>query len=704
MEFTPTAVAASALQLMTPDHAGQGVCVNRDISQAHWNQEGSAPPLNEAQRLNLRVSCEYMDKMLQQIEAVLASPDSRSPFTRYIADLGAAKRRVVEDYIRRLRSQILRALAWQGLEPAPPEIPATRSIRTHLHFIQIALADLRPGALRGSGPIAEATAKELAGIVSELSSIVAQMMNYVDESKEDLRERIQKLTGSGEAAERLKKIEAAVASQGLVEFRPRIDSLLARLENPVLEVAVFGRVSAGKSSFLNALLETDLLPVGTNPITAVPTRVQYGKGISAYVRFGNGPETAVPVEQLRELITESGNPGNMKGVREALFALPATRLAEGIVLVDTPGLGSLALRGAQETLAYLPSCDLALMLIDAGSTLTPEDTGTLRLLKESGITTQLLLSKADLLNEAERVESLRYIRAQVREQLGVDLPIHPVSRVGEHTKLITDLYRETLEPTFRESRELQLGSINRKLVNLQADVVVTLQNRMRAAQNNSPQDAETARSLERQLTSAASQLAVAERRAEDAILALGFGSGALIKELAAEQAIATNKVSVADLARALESSVHREVGAILHALQSDAAEATGKVLTVGQQLQRSNLPDASEISNLIRNAPRFAMPERQGEISLGGWTLLGSEGARRRLLSALRTSVEPVLEQELRAYSAALGRWAKETSRDLRFILESFAEGYRTSLQQAQSPGDDIIQFAETRNAIASLL
>jgi len=336
--------------------------------------------------------------------------------------------------------------------------------------------------------------------------------------------------------------------------------------------------------------------------------------------------------------------------------------------------------------------------------LTPEDTGTLRLLKESGITTQLLLSKADLLNEAERVESLRYIRAQVREQLGVDLPIHPVSRVGEHTKLITDLYRETLEPTFRESRELQQGSINRKLVNLQADVVVTLQNRMRAAQNISPQGAETARSLERQLTSAASQLAVAERRAEDAILALGFGSGALIKELAAEQAIATNKVSVADLARALESSVHREVGAILHALQSDAAEATGKVLTVGQQLQRSNLPDASEISNLIRNAPRFAVPERQGEISLGGWTLLGSEGARRRLLSALRTSVEPVLEQELRAYSAALGKWAKEASRDLRFMLESFAEGYRTSLQQAQSPGDDIIQFAETRNAIASLL
>jgi GTP-binding protein EngB required for normal cell division len=694
--------------MMTPDHIGQGVRVNADTPQPQQDQQSPAEPLNAAQRLNLRVSCEYIDKMLQQIEAVLRSPDSRSPFTRYAMDLSPAQRRVVDDYIARLRSQILRVLAWQNLDPPPPEIPATRAIRTHLHFIQIAIADLRPHALRGSGPIADPTATELLGVLGELSSIVAQMMNYVDvETQEDLRARIQKIATTGEIGEvtdRLQKIEAAVHSHGLVEFRPRIDSLLARLENPAFEVAVFGRVSAGKSSFLNALLETDILPVGAIPITAFPTRIQYGHAISAYVRFGNGPRAQIPVEQLRELITESRNPGNAKDLRYALLTLPAPRLAEGIVLVDTPGLGSLALRGSQETLAYLPSCDLALMLIDAGATLTLEDTGTLRLLKESGVATQLILSKADLLSEAERAESLHYTSTQVNEQLGLDLPIHPVSVLGEHAALVTNLYRETLEPAFRENRELRLESLNRKLLSLQCDVVATLQNRIRAAQTGAAQDTQTARTLEALLTSAASTLAGSERRTEDAILALGFRAPALIEKIAAERTTSdNNSQSFVELAHAVEDSVHLEVSTILHALRNDASEATDKVLSVGRQLGRSNLPDAYEITSLLRNAPRFEMPELSGHFSIGAWKLLGSKVERGRILSSLRSTMQPTLEQELAAYSSALGRWAKDVSRNLRFTLESFADTYRAALQQAQSPLSESVDLAETERAIASL-
>jgi hypothetical protein len=39
------------------------------------------------------------------------------------------------------------------------------------------------------------------------------------------------------------------------------------------EIALFGRVSSGKSSLLNAVLETNLLPIGVTPVTAVPTRI-----------------------------------------------------------------------------------------------------------------------------------------------------------------------------------------------------------------------------------------------------------------------------------------------------------------------------------------------------------------------------------------------------------------------------------------------
>ena len=46
--------------------------------------------------------------------------------------------------------------------------------------------------------------------------------------------------------------------------------------------------------------------------------------------------------------------------------LPSRGCRDGVVLVDTPGLGSLATSGAAETLAYLPRCDLGVVLIDGG--------------------------------------------------------------------------------------------------------------------------------------------------------------------------------------------------------------------------------------------------------------------------------------------------------------------------------------------------
>jgi predicted GTPase len=97
------------------------------------------------------------------------------------------------------------------------------------------------------------------------------------------------------------------------------------------------------------------------------------------------------------LVTEQGNPGDLANIVRAIVEVPSPRLQRGILLIETPGLGSLAKRSATETLAYLLSADLALLLIDAGTTLSEEDLGTLRLLYGVGIPALGLLSKADLL-------------------------------------------------------------------------------------------------------------------------------------------------------------------------------------------------------------------------------------------------------------------------------------------------------------------
>src|SRR6202167_4163909 len=358
--------------------------------------------LNETRQRRLIITCQYIDKMLSEIEQVLHSAASLSPFPRYVVDIAPAQARVIEDHIRRLRSQLLRALDWQHMKPEPPEIPVTRSIKTGLAFIDIAIEELRPSYMRGCGAVPEDAVDELNGVVHELRTLAGGMERYLrQELGTNLESRLSKLEETGYDVTLLRLIEQLVTRHGLVEFRTRIDSLASRLEDNNLEVALFGRVSSGKSSLLNALLNTNVLPVGINPITAVPTKLRYGAKLRADVAFASGREETVTLEELAKLVSEQGNPGNLRNVVRAVVEVPSPRLKKGIVLVDTPGLGSLARRGAAETLAYLPSCDLALLLIDAGTSLNEEDIGTLRLLYEAGIPALVLLSKSDLLADGD---------------------------------------------------------------------------------------------------------------------------------------------------------------------------------------------------------------------------------------------------------------------------------------------------------------
>jgi GTP-binding protein EngB required for normal cell division len=420
--------------------------------------------LNDTQQRRLNVTCKYIDKLLSDIEQALHSAASQSPFPRYVVDIAPAQVRVIEDYIGRLRSQLLRALDWQHMRPDSAEIPVTRSVLTDLAFVDIAIEELRPSYMSGCGPVPEDAVSELNGVVHELRSLVASMERYLRQDLgTNLEARLRKLEQTGFDVALLRLIEEVATRNGMVEFRPRIDSLASRLEDNNLEVALFGRVSSGKSSLLNALLNTDVLPVGVLPITAVPTRLKYGPSLHAVVTFGSGRSEAVTVEELGSLVSEQGNPGNSRNVARAIVQVPSPRLKQGIVLVDTPGLGSLAKRGAAETLAYLPSCDLALLLIDAGATLNEEDIGTLRLLCEAGIPAIVLLSKADLLADEDIQRITSYIHQQLQQELCLEVNVHPVSSLTEQCALLDDFFDQELLPRFNEARSLRASSAARKI-------------------------------------------------------------------------------------------------------------------------------------------------------------------------------------------------------------------------------------------------
>jgi GTP-binding protein EngB required for normal cell division len=441
--------------------------------------------LNEAQSRSMLCGFQDIHRRMADLEALIHPGERPSRFSDYVNDLSPAEARVVQDYFARIRTAMLGHL--QDLEiPLQVRRMSVRwAIQTGLNFVSIAVAEIRPSKLRGYGDLGQEARQQVTKICEDLDRLTDQVMAYLRQGiGTDLQGRLSRLGEARVDVGTLAKLEKVIARWQLVEFRPAIEMIVNRLENPCFEVAVFGRVSSGKSSLLNHIVGINALPVGVTPVTAVPTRLVTGDVASVTVEFADSRPVDVSLEQLWEYASEEGNPGNATHVTGILVRLPSRRLREGIAFVDTPGVGSLALAGGVETLAYLPRCDLGVVLVDSASTLDREDLALLHSLYAAGIPAMVLLSKADLLTVGDRTRMVDYIRARVQRDLGLDLPVHPVSTVGSHESLLNAWFEQELTSLLDRHRSLTQESLRRKIAHLRESVVATLET-MRSRQLSS---------------------------------------------------------------------------------------------------------------------------------------------------------------------------------------------------------------------------
>ena len=123
-------------------------------------ENGTGDVLNLYQERHLQVAVHEADRLLSDIEQVLNSAGSKSPFPKYVVDLTPAQRKTIEDYIGRIRARLVRVLEGQNIEPESPSIPATRAIHSALTFIDIAVEELKPRYMRGYGEVPPAAAPQ----------------------------------------------------------------------------------------------------------------------------------------------------------------------------------------------------------------------------------------------------------------------------------------------------------------------------------------------------------------------------------------------------------------------------------------------------------------------------------------------------------------------------------------------------------------
>jgi GTP-binding protein EngB required for normal cell division len=213
--------------------------------------------------------------------------------------------------------------------------------------------------------------------------------------------------------------------------------LRERLVEGRLQVAVLGQFKRGKSSFLNALLGESLLPTGVVPLTAIATFIRWAAAPSIRVAYLDGrpdgglraADTDLLRQQLARFVTEEGNPRNRLGVARVDLLYPASVLRHGIVLIDTPGVGSTLQHNTDAANAVLPECDAGFFVLSADPPVTEAELAYLARVRPHVARLFFVFNKIDYLATDERDTALAFLRRSLREHMPAvaDAPIFGLS-------------------------------------------------------------------------------------------------------------------------------------------------------------------------------------------------------------------------------------------------------------------------------------
>lgn len=185
------------------------------------------------------------------------------------------------------------------------------------------------------------------------------------------------------------------------EDRSRLIQNVNDLRDMFFMVVIVGEFNAGKSTFTNALIGDELLPMGITPTTEVIELIRYG-------------EKKMRVPAVRE----------SDSVRE--WTHPNTG-SKGVVIVDTPGTGSVFAKHEKIAKSFLSRSDLVIFLISAKKAFAQTERLYLQMARDYGKKIILVINQIDLLEKKEQKEVVSFVRQQVRELLNLEPPIFTVS-------------------------------------------------------------------------------------------------------------------------------------------------------------------------------------------------------------------------------------------------------------------------------------
>lgn len=260
-------------------------------------------------------------------------------------------------------------------------------------------------------------------------------------------------------------------------IRGLIENSYANANAKEFSIAIVGDFSVGKSSFVNALLSREVVPVSAKPCTAAITRIVYGRKDHVVLCRDGKDEKLLDIEQYKKFssysisdlkeLEETGTLSRFKGINSCTVYINSSILKKNnLCIIDTLGLST----NENDTAKTLEAINgaVAIIYLCAERGLTEPDCSFIsKHLHPENPNFFLCINRKDLLRKSEQQDVLSRVKLKmdslIKEIKGYSYVCYPKDRLFAVSSLYQnfangfDTNSDNYNPTINYSEKSGFG-------------------------------------------------------------------------------------------------------------------------------------------------------------------------------------------------------------------------------------------------------
>ncbi len=212
--------------------------------------------------------------------------------------------------------------------------------------------------------------------------------------------------------------------------RPAVETALARLDEP-LRIAVAGKIKAGKSTLLNALIGDELAPTDAGECTKVVTWYEDGHRYAVHADLPTGEKRELAFSRVDGAVQPNLGQLQADDIARLTVTWPAAPL-RSTTLIDTPGIDSISVEVSARSHTFLTpgaeratDADAVLYLVRH---LHANDVRFLESFHDDGVSQGTPTNAIGILSRADEIGDCELDALQVAEQAAAEYREDPKLR------------------------------------------------------------------------------------------------------------------------------------------------------------------------------------------------------------------------------------------------------------------------------------